>query len=55
MKQLYGERERERGREKKRASVRDFLSVLQGEMCVHMHAHAHAYRQADPDITIKTK
>lgn len=48
-----GETERMRG--KKKALVKDFLSVLQGDVCVHMHVPAHAHRQAYPDITIKTK
>lgn len=48
-----GETERVRG--KKKALVKDFLSVLQGKVCVHMHVAAQAHRQADPDVTIKTK
>lgn len=39
----------------KKALVKDFLSVLQGNVCVHMHVPAQAHRQADPDITIKRK
>lgn len=56
MKQLYGEKGRDReGEGKKKALVKDFLSVLQGKVCVHMHVAAQAHRQADPDVTIKTK
>lgn len=56
MKQLYGEEGRDReGGGKKKALVKDFLSVLQGNVCVHMHVPAQAHRQADPDVTIKTK
>lgn len=56
MKQLYGERGRDREDEgKEKALVKDFLSVLQGDVCVHMHVPAHAHRQAYPDITSKTK
>lgn len=55
MKQLYGERGRDREDEGKEKSFGERLSVLQGDVCVHMHVPAHAHRQAYPDITIKTK
>lgn len=48
-----GETERVGG--KKKALVKDFQSVLQGYVCMRMHVPAQAYRQADPDVTIKTK
>lgn len=37
------------------ALVKDFLSVPQGNVCMHMHMPAQTHRQADPDVTIKTK
>lgn len=58
MKQLYGERGRDReGGRKKSISERLSICTSRGNVRVRAHARArtHAYRQADPDITIKTK
>lgn len=53
---MYGEKGRDReGGGQKKALVKGFQSVLQGNVCMLMHVPARAHRQADPDVTFKAK